>query len=160
MRLAVAAVGRLKSGPEAELVADYAARVRAIGRAIGVPEFKIIEVEAPKGLDGHARKKRESALLLAAAPASAKHAILDERGSQLSSEAFAKLIGDWRDRGAPEAVFMIGGADGLDESARESAEAIIAFGKATWPHMLVRAMLCEQIYRAMTILSRHPYHRA
>lgn len=160
MRLAVAAVGRLKSGPEADLVADYAGRIRAVGRAIGVAEFTIVEVEAPKGLEAPARKARESTLLLAAIPAKGRRAALDERGAQFSSAAFAKLIGDWRDRGAPDAAFLIGGADGLEASVRESAEAVVAFGKATWPHMLVRAMLCEQIYRAMTILSGHPYHRA
>lgn len=160
MRLAVAAVGRLKSGPEAELVADYAARIRALGRSIGFTEFTIVEIDSPKGLEGPAKKAREATLLLAAVPSKARRAALDERGAQLSSAAFAKLIGDWRDQGAPDAAFLIGGADGLDANARESAEAVVAFGKATWPHMLVRAMLCEQIYRAMTILSGHPYHRA
>jgi 23S rRNA (pseudouridine1915-N3)-methyltransferase len=160
MRLAVAAVGRLKGGPEKDLVDDYAARIRAIGRGLGVSDFTILEVESPKGLEGPAKLTRESALLLGAAPVKARRAALDERGAQISSEAFARLIGGWRDRGAPDAVFMIGGADGLDASVRESAEAVLAFGKATWPHMLVRAMLCEQIYRAMTILSGHPYHRA
>ncbi len=160
MRLAVIAAGRLKSGPEKVLVADYAARIRAAGRGVGFTDFTIIEVEGPKGLDGAARKARESALILAAVPGKARRVALDERGSPLTSEAFAKLLGGWRDQGAPEAAFLIGGADGLGADLRESAEAVVSFGKATWPHMLVRAMLCEQIYRAMTILSGHPYHRA
>jgi 23S rRNA (pseudouridine1915-N3)-methyltransferase len=160
MRLLIAAVGRLKAGAEADLVEDYATRIRASGRALGVGEFKIAEVEAPKGLAGAARQAREGELLLAATDPKARRAILDERGKDQSSESLAKLIAAWRDQGAPEIAFLIGGADGHAEPLRESADALIAFGRATWPHLLVRAMLCEQIYRAMTILSGHPYHRA
>lgn len=160
MRLLIAAVGRLKSGPESDLVEEYAARIRASGRALGIGEFTISEVEAPKGLAGPARQGRESELLLAATDRQARRAILDERGKDQSSESLAKLIAGWRDQGAPEIAFLVGGADGHPAGTRESADALIAFGRATWPHLLVRAMLCEQIYRAMTILSGHPYHRA
>lgn len=160
MRLVIAAVGRLKSGPEAELVGDYAARIRNGGRKVGLTNFSLIEIEAPRGLEGPARIAREAALLEAAAPREARRIILDQRGESRSSNAFAKLLGDWRDQGAPAACFFIGGADGLSRNIRESAELSLAFGPATWPHMLVRAMLCEQIYRAMTILAGHPYHRA
>lgn len=160
MRLLVAAVGRLKSGPEAGLVGDYAARIRAAGRPLGFKSFDVKEIEAPKSLDGAARRTQESALIAAAAAPGARRIALDERGEALSSETFARLLADWRDRGAVEAAFMIGGADGHDPAIRERADKLIAFGPATWPHMLVRAMLCEQIYRAMTILSGHPYHRA
>lgn len=160
MRLIVAAVGRLKSGPEAELVRDYAARIRAGGRRVGVTGFSLSEIDAPRGLDRRARLTREAERLAAAAPANAKRIVLDERGESRSSEDFAKLLAKWRDGGAPAACFFIGGADGLSPSIRDSADATLAFGLATWPHMLVRAMLCEQIYRAMTILAGHPYHRA
>lgn len=160
MRLVIAAVGRLKSGPEADLVREYAARIKASGRGLGIADFSLLEVEAPRGLDGAVRTAREGELLAAAAPSSARRIVLDERGQSLSSEAFAKLIAGWRDQGAPAACFFIGGADGLSPSIRDSADATLAFGRATWPHMLVRAMLCEQIYRAMTILAGHPYHRA
>lgn len=160
MRLVIAAVGRLKSGPEADLIAAYASRIKGGGRAVGFTDFTIAEVEAPRGLEGPVRTAREGELLAAAAPANARRLILDERGKLLSSEDFAALLGDWCDRGAPAACFFIGGADGLDRSIRESADTMLAFGRATWPHMLVRAMLCEQIYRAMTILAGHPYHRA
>lgn len=160
MRLAIAAVGRLKSGPEADLVGDYAARIRGGGRGVGIPEFSLKEVEAPRGLEGAARMAREGELLAATAPKSARRIVLDERGSSFSSDEFAALIAKWRDAGAPAACFFIGGADGLHPSIRESADTMLAFGRATWPHMLVRVMLCEQIYRAMTILAGHPYHRA
>lgn len=160
MRLVVAAIGRLKQGPEAEIVADYGARIKTAGRQIGFSDFAVAEAEAPKGLSGEARRKRESELLLAAAPDGAKRAVLDERGKDFSSEAFADLLAAWRDQGAGAAVFFIGGADGHGEAIRAQADITIAFGRATFPHLLVRAMLCEQIYRAMTILSGHPYHRA
>ncbi|MBI1366190.1 MAG: 23S rRNA (pseudouridine(1915)-N(3))-methyltransferase RlmH [Alphaproteobacteria bacterium] len=160
MRLILAAVGRLKSGPEADLVEDYAGRIRAAGRPIGVSDFSIVEVEAPRGLDGAARQAKESALLLGAAADKARKIVLDERGRSLSSEEFARTLADWRDNGAGEIAFLIGGADGHDRTVRESADLLVSFGRATWPHMLVRAMLCEQVYRAMMILSGHPYHRA
>ncbi|MGE0409759.1 MAG: 23S rRNA (pseudouridine(1915)-N(3))-methyltransferase RlmH [Amphiplicatus sp.] len=159
MRLCIAAVGKLRSGAEAGLVADYAARIAATGRSIGFSEFKIIEIEAPKGLDGAMRQTREAALLLAAAPPG-KRVILDERGADLASIDMARRLGGWRDDGVGDAVFFIGGADGLGRALRDDADLALAFGRATWPHLLVRAMLCEQIYRAMTILAGHPYHRA
>jgi 23S rRNA (pseudouridine1915-N3)-methyltransferase len=157
MRLTVAAVGRLRAGPESDLIDDYAARIRGAGRAIGVTAFDIREVEAPKSLTGDKRQERESALLMDVTQA-ARRIALDERGENLSSAEFAARIGRWRDEGAGDIAFLIGGADGHHASL--VAEARIAFGRATFPHMLVRAMLAEQIYRAVTILSGHPYHRA
>ncbi len=150
MRLTVAAIGRLRGGPELELTNDYSTRIRAAGRPLGFSSFDVREFEAPKGLTGTKRQERESALLEQAAPPPAKRILLDERGKNLSSEAFARQIARWRDDGAGDAVFMIGGADGHDQALA---------GKATFPHMLVRTMLVEQIYRAMTILAGHPYHR-
>lgn len=159
MRLLVAAIGRLRSGPELELVEDYAARTRAAGKALGVTHFDIRELEAPKGLVGAQRQERESALLADTAGA-AKRVVLDERGENLTSAAFAAQIAKWRDQGATEVAFLIGGADGHHPSLVASADLVVAFGKATFPHLLVRAMLAEQIYRAVTILAGHPYHRA
>lgn len=157
MRLAVAAVGRLRGGPESELIDDYAARIRGMGRAIGVTAFEIREVEASKGLEGEKRRQRETAMLMEATPG-ARRIVLDERGEDLSSAAFAERLGRLRDGGAAEIAFLIGGADGHHASL--PADMRIAFGRATFPHMLVRVMLVEQIYRAATILSGHPYHRA
>lgn len=159
MRVLVAAIGRLRAGPEADLVNDYAARIRASGRSVGLHPFDIIEVEAPRGLDGVKRQERESAQLIEAA-AGAFVVALDERGETMSSEAFASLIARKRDDGAAAIAFVVGGADGHHPSLAARAAHSIAFGRATFPHMLVRVMLVEQIYRAVTILSGHPYHRA
>ncbi|HNR76875.1 MAG TPA: 23S rRNA (pseudouridine(1915)-N(3))-methyltransferase RlmH [Parvularculaceae bacterium] len=159
MRLTVAAIGRLRAGPEFDLVADYSARLQAIGKPLGLFPFEIKEFEAPKGLAGDKRRKRQSEMLDEAAPPGAKRVVLDERGVIITSESLARTIERWRDDGVCETAFMIGGADGHDPSLAASADLSIAFGKATFPHLLVRAMLVEQIYRAATILSGHPYHR-
>lgn len=91
--------------------------------------------------------------------APARCVLLDERGETMGSAAFAERLGGWRDAGVREARFMIGGADGFDDGARDAADLLLSFGRATWPHMLARAMLAEQLYRATAILARHPYHR-
>ena len=160
MRLMVCAVGKLRTGPEAALVKDYSDRIAAAGRSLGFPQFDIKEVEAPRGLKGAKRQNAEASLLIDAAPDTGIRVILDERGKDLSSATLAKKLGQWRDDGAANTSFFIGGADGHGDELLNSADLKIAFGSATWPHMLVRAMLCEQLYRAMTILSGHPYHRA
>lgn len=157
MRLAIAAAGRLRGGPEAALIDDYAGRIRGLGRGLGVAAFDIREIEAPKGLAGEKRQERESALLIEATP-EARRIALDERGDNLSSEDLARRIARLRDDGAGEVAFLIGGADGHHPGLKTDYR--IAFGRATFPHMLVRVMLAEQIYRALTILSGHPYHRA
>ena len=159
MQLALCAVGKLRSGPEAELVNDYAGRIRSTGRSVGLNGFDIKEVEAPKGLAGEKRQARESALLEQAAPESGMRLVLDERGKNLTSQEFARLLARFRDDGAKSSTFFIGGADGHDAAFIGRADARIALGSLTWPHMLVRAMVCEQLYRAVTILSGHPYHR-
>ncbi len=160
MRITLAAAGRLKGGPELSLIEDYSARIRGLGKGLGVSAFEIREIEAPKGLTGPKRQAREGELLAAAATTATRRIILDERGKSLTSEEFATLIGKWRDEGCAEIAFFIGGADGHSHDFSTSAEVKLSFGKATWPHMLVRAMLVEQIYRAMTILAGHPYHRS
>jgi 23S rRNA (pseudouridine1915-N3)-methyltransferase len=152
MRLTIAAVGRARSGPLRDLFDDYAGR--------SAWPLSLCEVEARKGLAGAALKREESALLLAAVPAGAAVVALDERGRDLDSAGFARLLGRWRDEGRGDAAFLIGGADGHDEAVRDRADLLLSFGRLTWPHMLARAMLAEQIYRAQTILSGHPYHRA
>jgi len=145
MRLAVCAVGKLRTGPEAMLVKDYASRIAAAGRPLGFPKFDM---------------KTEATLLLDAAPNSGVRIVLDEYGKDITSAALAEKLGAWRDDGAASASFFIGGADGHGADLIKTANLKMAFGSATWPHMLVRAMVCEQLYRAMTILSGHPYHRA
>ncbi len=160
MRIVIAAIGRKRGGPEAALVGDYLDRAGGLGRRLGFSDISLSEVEAPKSLAGEVLKKREGELLLNAVPDGAQIILLDERGENISSEKLAALLARMRDDGAGPAAFAIGGADGHADMLRSRAVRIISFGAATWPHMLVRAMLAEQLYRAMTILSGHPYHRA
>lgn len=154
MRLVLAAVGRLRKGPEADLVADYVARFAKTGRALGFPALTLTEVEDKRG-GGMAA---EAELLNRAIPDGAVLVILDERGQMLTSPEFATHLGAWRDQ-ARDICFVIGGADGIDPSLRARADLSISFGKMVWPHMMVRVMLAEQIYRAATILGGGPYHR-
>lgn len=160
MRVQICAVGRLKTGPEKLLLDDYMSRVDAAGRGIGVTALPVAEVEEKRRLEGAALMEREAELLLASVPKGALLIALDERGRIETSEAFAKRIGTLRDTGTADIAFLIGGANGLAPAMRDRAAHVMAFGAMTWPHMLVRVMLAEQIYRAVTILSGHPYHRA
>ncbi|MBU2956840.1 23S rRNA (pseudouridine(1915)-N(3))-methyltransferase RlmH [Paracoccus sp. 1_MG-2023] len=154
MRIDIVAVGRLRKGPEAALVADYLDRFAKTGRALGLPPVGVTEVEDRKGLGQSA----EAELLSRAIPAGAAVVMLDERGEQPTSPQFAERIAGWRD-GARDICFVIGGADGLTPELRARADWQISFGRVVWPHMMVRVMLSEQIYRAATILAGSPYHR-
>ena len=156
MRLHLCAVGRLRAGPERELIDDYLRRFNRTGRPLGLGPVTEHEVEDRRG-GGMAA---EAALLRRAAPAGARRVVLDERGAVLSSPDFAALIARWRDGGAGDLAFFIGGADGLAPDLRDSADYALSFGAMVWPHMLVRVMLSEQLYRAASILSGSPYHRA
>ena len=155
MRLAVTAIGRLKAGPERALADDYRRRADAAGRPLGLGPVAEREID-PRRL---ATPDAETQALLAAVPDGARLAVLDERGQALASRAFADRLALWRDAGARDAVFLIGGADGMTQAARDRADLILAFGPATWPHRLARVMLYEQIYRAFTILSGSAYHK-
>jgi 23S rRNA (pseudouridine1915-N3)-methyltransferase len=155
LRVLIAAVGRLRGGPEAELAADYVARAAASGRQIGIKAVEIIEVEAKPNGDPRA----EAAALFKATPDDGKRILLDERGAEWSSRQLAEKLARWRDDGVPNVTFWIGGADGVSQSVRDNADEKLAFGRQTWPHRLVRAMICEQVYRALTILCGTPYHR-
>jgi 23S rRNA (pseudouridine1915-N3)-methyltransferase len=160
LRLILAAVGRLKAGPERELFARYHARAQAIARAAGISGVDSIEFEEARGRSAEERKRAEASLLMANVPQGAYVMALDERGSTMTSRRFAALVGKTRDMGLPALVLLIGGPDGLDENVRKAASASFAFGAATLPHQLVRVLAAEQIYRAFTILTGHPYHRA
>lgn len=148
-------VGRLRAGPELDLIKDYLTRFDRTGRALGLGPAQVIEVEDKKG-GGMAA---EAALLEKAIPLGALVCCLDERGKVMSSPDFADQLGQWRDNGRQDVAFVIGGADGIDPALRERADALLSFGKMVWPHMLVRVMLSEQLYRAASILSGAPYHR-
>ena len=160
MRLAVAAIGRLKEGPERELSERYRKRAEQVGRRIGFRDVETIEIRESRAQEVDKRRIEELIALANIIPDKAITIILDERGENLSSAALAAKLGYWRDEGRPAAVFIIGGDDGLAPTLREKAGLKLGFGAATWPHQLVRIMLLEQIYRSVTILSGHPYHRA
>jgi 23S rRNA (pseudouridine1915-N3)-methyltransferase len=155
VKILIAAVGRLRDAPEAALAADYIARAATQGRQIGFKSIDIIEVEAKPPGDARA----EAAALYRAAPDDARKILLDERGAEWTSRQLAEKLARWRDDGQGSIVFWIGGADGVAQSVKDNAEEKLAFGRQTWPHRLVRVMLSEQIYRAMTILCSTPYHR-
>jgi 23S rRNA (pseudouridine1915-N3)-methyltransferase len=152
MKIFLVAVGRMKASPEKTLYEHYTGRLSW--------PIKLKEIELKKETDIASRKTREGEALLAAVPERARIVALDERGKPFSSEEFAKRIGTWQDSGEQTIAFLIGGADGLDKAVRERADLILSFGALTWPHMLVRGLLAEQLYRAQSILSGHPYHRA
>ena len=155
MRLHLCAVGRLRAGPERDLVDDYLARTDRTGRPLGLGPVTEHEVEDRRG-GGMAA---EAALLSRAVPDGAALCVLDERGKMLSSPEFAQVLAQWRDAGRQDAAFVIGGADGVDPAFRARADLVISFGRMVWPHMLIRVMLAEQLYRATTILAGSPYHR-
>jgi 23S rRNA (pseudouridine1915-N3)-methyltransferase len=160
MRLIVAAVGRLKRGPETELAERYAKRATQTGRALGLRDIEVIEIRESRADDPAKRMLEESIALANVIPQGAAVVLLDERGDNLGSAALANQLAMWRANDRPAVVFMIGGADGLSASLRDKATLRLSFGAATWPHQLVRVMLLEQLYRATTILTGHPYHRA
>lgn len=151
MRLTLIAVGRAKAGPERNLFDHYTSRITF--------PFELREVEEKKPLSGAELKRREAVLLRAAVPEGAIRIVLDEKGRDLTSREFATKLGDWRDEGMRDVAFLIGGADGLDTDLLNKSDLRMCLGKQTWPHMLVRGLMAEQIYRAQCILAGHPYHR-
>ncbi len=155
MRLHILAVGRLRTGPERVLADDYLRRFNRAARPLGLGPLTEHEVEDRKG-GGIAA---EADLLARAVPAGAVVVVLDERGQMLSSPELARRIADWRDSGRQDLAFVIGGADGLAPALRDRADLAVSFGRMVWPHMMVRVMLAEQIYRSAAILSGSPYHR-
>lgn len=155
MRILIAAIGKIRDCPEAELAADYVKRASLGGRGLGFKSVDLIEVEARPSGDPRA----EASALYKATPDDARKVLLDERGAEWTSRQLAEKLAKWRDDGQAHAVFWIGGADGVSQSVKDNADEKLAFGRQTWPHRLVRVMICEQIYRAVTILSGNPYHR-
>ena len=159
MRLLIAAVGKLKHGPERELFAHYLDRAEAIGRKTGLSPLSAIEVAEAKAATAQARMEAEAKTLLAKLPSSYKLICLDRGGDQLGSEEFAQALAKFRDGGAQGLAFFIGGADGLGLAAQFKAHRVVSLGPITLPHGLARIVLAEQIYRAGTLLTGHPYHR-
>ncbi|MEM1300154.1 MAG: 23S rRNA (pseudouridine(1915)-N(3))-methyltransferase RlmH [Pseudomonadota bacterium] len=155
MKVTIAAVGRLRNGPELALIEDYLDRAKATGRGMALGPFEILEIDERKARDQAAQSER----LRNAIPNGARVFALDERGRTFTSPTFADMIARDRDSGVSDLAFMIGGAAGLDAAARARADHLLSFGPMVWPHMLARVMLAEQLYRATAILAGTPYHR-
>lgn len=160
MKVTIAAVGRSRRSPEQELFATYQTRFDASAKPLGLGPLALCEVEEKKRISGAALKAREADLLRDAVPSGALLVALDEHAKPLTSADFAAFLAKQRDTGTQALCFLIGGAEGLDPGLLEETRYRIAFGAQTWPHMLVRVMLAEQLYRAASILAGHPYHRA
>ncbi len=156
MKITIAAVGRMKPGPERLLLDDYLKRAGQAGRALVLGPFTVTEIDERRARDRATR----SARLIEAIPPGATAIALDERGKTLSSPAFARMLTNLRDQGTGATVFLIGDADGHNDALRARADRLISFGPMVWPHMLARVMLAEQLYRAVSILSGSPYHRS
>jgi 23S rRNA (pseudouridine1915-N3)-methyltransferase len=154
------AVGRLKGGPERELFERYAKRLGDMTRAVGISGFDFREIEEGRARRAEDRQSEEARAIRAALPESAKLVLCDERGKPLTSLDFSTDIGAARDRGDSAYALVIGGPDGFESNLRAQARLLIAFGAMTWPHQLARIMAGEQLYRALTILAGHPYHRS
>lgn len=159
MRLRLICTGRMKKGPERELCDTYLKRARASGPQVGLSGFSILELPESRADSAAARKAEEAARLNDRLSSGAFLLLLDERGRDLSSRELAGLLAREAEAGRAACDIIIGGPDGLDASLLERADAVIRLGRLTWPHQLVRVMLAEQLYRTVTILQGHPYHR-
>lgn len=151
MRIRINAVGRAKRDPTDALFKEYVKRLPW--------QTDLKEIEARGKLGASERRSRECTMLVDALPSEGLTVALDSRGKPLSSEKLAARLSDWQDSGVQYLAFLIGGADGLDDNVLKRADTVLSLGEMTWPHMLVRVMLAEQLYRASTIISGHPYHR-
>ena len=158
MRVTILAIGRLKRGPEAELFARYATRLKS-ARAAGITGFDTVEIPESHAGDTPQRQRDEASALAARLPETAFTIAFDERGERPTSQDFARMIATARDGGRDIAA-LIGGPDGLDEALRARADRVVSFGRLTMPHQIVRALVAEQVYRATTLLTGHPYHRS
>ena len=160
MRLRIAAVGRLKDGPERQLYSRYGERIAAAGRGVALGPLDLVEMAEARDAGAPARMADEAARLLGKCRDADVRVVLDERGKTMSSEAFAQTLRGFRDRPAGRLAFLIGGPDGHGSVVRDEADLLLSLSPMTLPHGLARVVLVEQIYRAVTILAGHPYHRA
>ena len=151
MKLTLVAVGKVREDPTKWLFESYVKRIRN--------PFELVEVEQKNVSKGQGSRTREAQLLLSKVGRRGRLVALDERGKHYTSHQFSNQIKNWQNEGTSELTFLIGGADGLDQSVLSKAELVISFGRQTWPHLLVRVMLVEQLYRTQCILDGHPYHR-
>ncbi len=160
MRLHVSAIGKMRSGPEHELAAGYLDQAAKLGRRVGLSAIFVHEFAKSRAASAVLRRKQETGRLLASLPAGAFAIALDEGGEELSSKSLAELLRRRRDGGIADLAFLVGGPDGHAAELARTTELRLSFGRMTWPHRLARVMLAEQIYRSVTILANHPYHRA
>ena len=160
MRLWVIAIGQGRGTPEGQLVEDFIGRAQKMGRNLGFPAAAVEELSVSKARDVTTRMKDEAERLADRVPDGAHVVLLDSKGKGMTSEDFAEFLGVLRDAGTRDLAFVIGGPDGLGPLPGKKSGRSLAFGPQTWPHLLARVLLSEQIYRAMTILAGHPYHRA
>jgi 23S rRNA (pseudouridine1915-N3)-methyltransferase len=158
MKMCLIAVGRMKAGPETLLMERYATRIPALAKTIGISALPVFEISESREKQAEHRKREEARTLLSKAPTSTL-IVFDERGAHLTSVQFADHLARLRDQGCASLACVIGGPDGLDPSLREKASLCLSFGAMTLPHQMVRVLVMEQLYRAMTLLSGHPYHR-
>lgn len=154
MHITLVSVGKLKKGPEKELVDDYVSRFNKSGPLIGLRLLKLVDLSSGGGVDA------EGKLILSAVPAGAKVLRLDEHGPAWPSVKLAQQIGKWRDAGTPNLCILIGGAEGYSDAVRAAFPDTLALGPQTWPHRLVKAMISEQLYRSVSLLAGLPYHKA
>ena len=154
MHITLISVGKLKKGPEKELVDDYVSRFNKSGPSIGLRSLKLVDLASGGGLEA------EGKLILNAVPSGAHVLRLDEHGPAWTSVKFADQIAKWRDAGTPQLCILIGGAEGYSDAVREAFPDTLALGPQTWPHRLVKAMISEQLYRSVSLLAGLPYHKA
>jgi 23S rRNA (pseudouridine1915-N3)-methyltransferase len=159
VRVSIAAVGRLKAGPERALVERYLERAARAGPAVGLTGFAVAEVAESRAARAEARCGEEAGALAAAMPRGAEVIVLDETGEPWTSRGLADALGRLRDAGRGDLVVAIGGPDGHGPAMRDVGRHLVSLGRITLPHQLVRVILAEQLYRAVTLLSGHPYHR-
>jgi len=159
MRLQVLGIGKLKAGPEKTIAQDYQTRLEGLGRKAGITRLTVADFAESQAQSASQRQDEEGELLTSALAPKAFTLVLDERGKPFTSGAFSKLLQRHLDQGTPDLAFLIGGPDGHSATTRKNAGQLLSLGEMTWPHRLVRVMLLEQIYRAVTIMVNHPYHR-
>lgn len=160
MRLQVLGIGKLKPGPEKILAQDYQTRLEGLGRKAGITKLTVSDFAESQSQTASQRQAEEAKILIGALAPKAFTLVLDERGKSMTSEAFSNFLQHHLDQGTQDVAFLIGGPDGHSAATRKNAGQLISLGEMTWPHRLVRVMLFEQIYRAVTIMVNHPYHRS
>ncbi|MCZ2158007.1 23S rRNA (pseudouridine(1915)-N(3))-methyltransferase RlmH [Bartonella sp. 220] len=159
MQISIFAVGRMKKGAEHKLVHHYLDRFSKSAGAVGFHLKKLQEISESRAQTACLRMEEEGSKLLDFLPEKCQLIVLDERGKSISSSVFAKKLGFYRDEGVRDLIIALGGPDGHNDRIRSRADFLLSFGFMTWPHQIARILLAEQLYRAVTIASNHPYHR-